>query len=148
MQGEKYRGVGQQARYAQYPPLSFSVVPQGLVAELAARRVGRNGLLVMMDLCRQVYEDGTIGRAPARDVSDRTGLTAYQVARGMAELREKGVIEPMSVRCRDGARRPDRSAHGHVAQYRIGGDVWKDVALICEMLIDSEVQKAEGRFEA
>ena len=129
MQGEKYRGVGQRARYAQYPPLSFSVVPQGLVAELAARRVGRNGLLVMMDLCRQVYEDGTIGRAPARDASGRTGLTAYQMARGMAELRDKGVIEPVSVRCRDGACRPDRSAHGHVARYRVTRDVWKSVRL-------------------
>lgn len=129
MQSEKRRDVNVAARYAQYPPLSFSVVPQGLVTELAARRVGRNGLIVMMDLCRQVYEDGTIGRAPACDVSDRTGLTAYQVARGMAELREKGVIEPVSVRGRDGMRRPDRSTHGHVARYRVTCDVWKAVEL-------------------
>ena len=126
MPGEKRRDVTAMARYAQYPPLRFSVVPEGLIAELNARRVGRNGMLVMLDLCRQVYEDGTIGRAPARDVSERT---AYQVARGMTELRDKGIIEPVAVRGRDGVRRPDRSTHGHVAQYRINDDVWKRVAL-------------------
>lgn len=129
MQGEKSRDVGRLDRYAQYPPLGFSVMPQGLVAELAARRVGRNGLIVMMDLCRQVYDDGSLGIAPARDVSRRTGLTAYQIARGMAELRDKGVIEPVTVRCRDGERRPDRSTHGHVAQYRIAHGVWSGVEL-------------------
>ena len=70
-----------------------------------------------------------MGIAPARDVSLRTGLTAYQVARGMAELRDKGVIEPVSVRCRDGACRPDRSTHGHVARYRVSPDVWGAVCL-------------------
>ena len=132
MQGEKRRGVSAMARYAQYPPLGFSVVPQGLVMELGARRVGRNGLIVMIDLCRQVYEDGAIGRTPARDMSDRTGLSAYQVARGMAELRDKGVIEPVTVRGRDDVRRPDRSTHGHVARYRISDDVWKQVELCAE----------------
>jgi hypothetical protein len=129
MQGEKRRDVSAMARYAQYPPLGFSVVPQKLISELNARRVGRNGLFVMMDLCRQTYEDGALGIAPARDVSQRTGLTAYQVARGMAELRDKGIIEPVTVRGRDGIKRPDRSTHGHVARYRIAHDVWDGVQL-------------------
>lgn len=77
MQGEKSRDVGRLDRYAQYPPLGFSVMPQGLVAE----------------------------------------------------LRDKGVIEPVTVRCRDGERRPDRSTHGHVAQYRIAHGVWSGVEL-------------------
>ena len=132
MQGEKRQEVSAMARYAQYPPLGFSVVPQGLVIELSARRVGRNGLVVMIDLCRQLYEDGTIGRTPARDVSERTGLSSYQVARGMAELRDKGIIEPVTVRGRDGVRRPDRSTHGHVARNRINDDVWKRVELCTE----------------
>ena len=81
----------------------------------------------MVALCRKVYTDGRLGRVSAKEISERTGLTAYQVARGMAELREKGVIVPVVRRNSEGVRRPDRSNFGHVAQYCIARDVWQRV---------------------
>lgn len=48
-----------------------------------------------------------------------TGLSLAQVARGMAELRGGGVIEPVEVEGPDGRLRPDRPSFGHVAQFRL-----------------------------
>lgn len=108
------------------------MVPQGVLAELVVRRVGRNGWAVMVALCRKLYDDGLLGRSSSEEVSAFTGLTAYQVARGMAELRQKGVIAPVIVKDADDVRRIDRSGHGHVAQYCITRDVWASVRLRAE----------------
>ena len=56
------------------------------------------------------------------------GQLVCQVARGMAELRERGVIVPVMRRTADGRRAPDRSNFGHVAQYCIAREVWAKVA--------------------
>ena len=105
------------------------MVQQGLVAELVARQVGRNGLVVMLALCRKVYEDGRLGRASAMGISEFTGLGLRQVERGMADLREKGVIAPVRFKDDDGRWRFDRSCGGHVAQHRIADEVWAKVKL-------------------
>lgn len=94
-------------RFAQYKPHHFTMVPTALLGELTGRRVGRNGWAVMAALCRKVYTDGRIGRLPASDVSAMTGLTPYQVARGMTELRKKGLIVPVILKQSNGRRRPD-----------------------------------------
>ena len=94
-----------------------------------ARHVGRNGWAVMVALCRKLYDDGLLGRSSSAEVSELTGLTSYQVARGMAELRQKGMIVPVVVKDSRGVRRIDRSGHGHVAQYCITRDVWASVKL-------------------
>ena len=65
------------------------------MTELASRQVGRNGLIVMIALCRKVYDDGKLGRASAISISEFTGLDLRQVERGMADLKERGVIEPV-----------------------------------------------------
>lgn len=91
------------------------------------RRVGRNGWAVMVALCRKLYEDGRFGASSAREMSDFTGLSAWQVARGMTELREKGLIVPVVVKDAEGRRRPDRSSSGHVARYCVARDVWEKV---------------------
>lgn len=117
-------GVGGRDRFARYPPLTYSAVQEGLLRELVARRVGRNGWAVMVALCRKVYADGKLGRVSAAEISERSGLTPYQVARGMTELRDRGIIAPVVRRTADGRRKPDRSNFGHVAQYCIARDVW------------------------
>ena len=122
-------GLGRQRRFAQYPPRTFATVPQGVLAELVARRVGRNGWAVMVALCRKLYDDGLLGRSSSAEVSALTGLTSYQVARGMTELRQKGLISPVIVKDSRGVRSIDRSGHGHVAQYCIAKDVWVSVQL-------------------
>ncbi|MBQ9043039.1 MAG: hypothetical protein IJ111_15320 [Eggerthellaceae bacterium] len=104
------------------------MVQQGLVSELAARQVGRNGLIVMIALCRKVYDDGKLGRASAISISEFTGLGLRQVERGMADLKERGVIEPVRFKDDEGRWRYDRSCGGHVAQYCITRDVW---AMVC-----------------
>lgn len=121
-------GVAGADRFARYPPLTYATLQEGLVGELVARRVGRNGWAVMVALCRRVYADGRLGRASAEEVAGCTGLSAYQVARGMAELRDKGVIAPVIRRTAEGRRVPDRSNFGHVAQYCITREVWAKVS--------------------
>lgn len=110
--------------YARYPPTTFATIQEGLVRLLVEKRVGRNGWAVMVALCRKVYADGRLGRTPAADICGATGLTAYQVARGMKELRDKGVIVPVTRRTAQGYRHPDRSNYGHVARYRFTKDAW------------------------
>lgn len=121
--------LGEPGRFARYPPLTFTMIQQGLIAELAAREVGRNGLVVMLALCRKVYDDGRLGRASAVSISEYTGLDLRQVERGMADLRARGVIEPVWFKDDEGRWREDRSCGGHVAQQRIAKDVWSSVKL-------------------
>ena len=84
----------------------------------------------MTALCHRIYENGKLGRASAHEISEITGLTAYQVARGMTELRDKGVIVPVIKKDANGRRWADRSVKGHVAQYCIGQDTWATVELL------------------
>ena len=115
--------------FARYPPSSYATLQDGLVAALVARKVGRNGWAVLVAMCHKVYCDGRLGWISSREISKRTGLSTRQVAHGMAELRDKGVIAPVLRRGADGAWRPDRSRLGHVAQYQITGDIWATVDL-------------------
>ena len=93
------------------------------------RRVGRNGWVVMVALCRKLYEDGCFGMSSSKEMAAFTGLSAYQIARGMTELREKGLIVPLIVKDADGRRRPDRSSSGHVARYCVARSTWETVEL-------------------
>ena len=110
--------------FARYPPSEFATLPMGLARLLAEKRVGRNGWAVMVALCRKVYADGRLGRTPASEIAEASGLTAYQVARGMKELRDKGIIAPVTRKTAQGYRHPDRSNYGHVAQYRFTKKAW------------------------
>ena len=91
---------------------------------LVDKKVGRNGWAVMVVLCRKVYADGRLGRTPAAEIAEASGLTAYQVARGMKELRDKELIAPVTRKTAQGYRHPDRSNYGHVAQYRFTKKAW------------------------
>ena len=83
----------------------------------------------MVAMCRKVYGDGKLGRISAEEIAERTGLTAAQVARGMRELRERNIIVPIIRKNSKGKRSFDRSSFGHVAQYCITTEVWRQVAL-------------------
>jgi len=124
--------LGEPGRFARYPAQTFAMVQQGLVSELANRKMGRNGIIVMLALCRKVYDDGRLGRASAASIAEFTGLDLRQVERGMADLREKGVIAPVRFKDDDDRWRMDRSCGGHVAQNRITKDVWASVKLDTE----------------
>ena len=115
--------------FARYPSLTYSTIPDGLMLALVSKQVGRNGWAVMVALCRKVYADGKLGRASAEEIARRSGLTRYQIARGMTELRDKNIIVPVVRKTADGFRKLDRSNYGHVAQYCITRDVWKLVSL-------------------
>ena len=125
-------GLAASGRFARYPPSAFATIPEGIVYELVARRVGRNGWAVMVALCRKLYEDGCFGVSSAKEMAAFTGLTSYQVARGMTELREKGLIVPLIVKDADGRRRPDRSSSGHVARYCVARSIWAKVGLVVD----------------
>ena len=107
----------------------ITTIPQGLIAELSVRKVGRNGLIVMLALCRKVYDDGRLGRASALSIAEFTGLGLRQVERGMADLKERGIIEPVRFKDDEGRWRFDRSCGGHVAQHRIAKEIWDNVQL-------------------
>lgn len=124
--------------FARYPSQSYSVLPDGLLRAMVEKGVGRNGWAVMMALCHKVYADGTLGRMPAKRISETTGLSEYQIARGMTELRKKEVIVPIMRRTAEGYRHPDRSNLGHVAQYCICRDIWNQVERI---VTPSELKK-------
>ena len=83
----------------------------------------------MVALCRKLYEDGCFGMSSSKEMAAFTGLSAYQIARGMTELREKGFIVPLIVKDADGRRRPDRSSSGHVARYCVARSIWETVEL-------------------
>lgn len=110
--------------YARFPPQTYSTIQQGLMQVLVERKVGRNGLMVMIALCGAIYADGRLGRMSSELMSDITGLTANQNARGMKELRDKKIITPTIRRTKEDYRHPDRSNFGHVAQYCFTKEVW------------------------
>ena len=83
----------------------------------------------MVALCRKLYEDGCFGMSSSKEMAAFTGLSAYQIARGMTELREKGLIVPLIVKDADGRRRPGRSSSGHVARYCVARSIWETVEL-------------------
>lgn len=128
--------LGPTGHLARYRPFAFAIAPEELIRALVLRRVGRNGWAVMAALCRRVFEDGRLGRSSASEVSEFTGLTAYQVARGMTELRDKGIIVPVIRKDASGKRWADRSTHGHVAQYCISRDIWETVEVSSERQTD------------
>ncbi|MEE0246759.1 hypothetical protein [Ellagibacter isourolithinifaciens] len=84
---------------------------------------------MMVALCCKVYADGRLGRASAEEIASRSGLSRYQISRGMTELRGKDIIVPVVRKTADGFRKLDRSNYGHVAQYCITRDVWSDIEL-------------------
>ena len=124
--GERLAASG---RFARYPPSVFATIPKEIVYELVARRVGRNGWAVMVALCRKLYDDGCFGVSSAKEIGEFAGLSLYQVARGMIELRDKKLIVPLIVRDDEGRRRPDRSSSGHVARYCVVRSIWERVKL-------------------
>lgn len=97
---------------------------------LVERKVGRNGLMVMIALCGAVYADGRLGRMSSDLMSEITGLTTNQNARGMKELRDKKIITPVIRRTKEDYRHPDRSNFGHVAQYCFTKEVWARIESI------------------
>lgn len=115
---------GKPAAYARYGKGEFSTMPMGLVEFLSRVQVGRNAWPVMMCLCQQVHADGTLGMRSRESIVRDTGLTAAQVSRGMADLKEHLVIEPVVRRTADGRKRRDRSNFGHVARYRFTKEAW------------------------
>ena len=118
--------------YARYAPGTYSNVPLGLVRALTQKKVGRNGWPVAVMLCSCVFSNRTLGRMPAATICECTGLTPYQVARGMTELRNKDIIVPVVRRTETGYRRIDRSNTGHVARYCFTPEVWEMIELETE----------------
>ena len=129
MQGETGSVESGREAFARFSALTYSTIPEAIVHALARERVGRNGCLVLVALGRKIYADGRFGRVSAEELSSRCGLTRQQIARGMMDLRGKGIVEPVTIVAADGAERLDRPAFGHIAQYRIVPDVWAAVNL-------------------
>ena len=112
--------------FARFEPGGYCTIPYFLVKEMAERRVASNGWPVMMALCRRIYADGRLGKCSRDEIRRCTGLTYAQIARGMAELRDKGIIVPVTRKTAQGYRHPDRSNFGHVAQYCISRKLWSN----------------------
>lgn len=110
--------------FAHYPNFTYATIQDGLTRVLVERGVGRNGWAVMVALCRTVYYDGRLCCVGSAEMSERFGLTSKQIARGMTELRDKGIIEPIMKTTAKGYRHRDRSTFGHIAQYRFTWEVW------------------------
>ena len=122
-------GARKESTFALYAKQSFTILPDALVGVLVERQVGRNAWAVMAALCHAVFSDGRIGVMLSNEVCAHTGLTKYQVTRGMTELRDKGIIAPVIRTNAEGYRHPDRSNYGHVARYCICRDSWVLVEL-------------------
>lgn len=126
MQVDRREVGGGKKEFARFGPGEFCTIPYFLVREMAERRVASNGWPVMMALCRRIYSDGRLGKCSRDDIRGYTGLTYAQIARGMAELRDKGIIVPVTRKTAQGYRHPDRSNFGHVAQYCISRKLWSN----------------------
>ena len=113
--------------FAKFPKLSYATIQDGLLKLLVETQVGRNGWAVIVAMCRTIYFDGRFGRISAKDIAATTGMSSYQIARGMTELREKGIIVPVYRTTSEGYRHLDRSNLGHVAQYCFTKDAWKRI---------------------
>jgi len=122
-------GRGKNA-YVRYPKLTYSTIQQGLMKVLVEKRIGRNGWAVITALSMAVLADGRFGRKSSENMQAITGLTAAQVARGMLELKQASIIEPVERTNREGFRNPDRSTLNHVAQYRFTKSAWKSIEKI------------------
>ena len=103
----------------------YTTVPPGLVKLLVDRRVGRNAWPVMLALGIGIHENRVLDVRSADAIMEHTGLSAKQVACGMGELREKGIIVPVIRRTHAGDRHLDRSSYRHVAQYCFTPDAWE-----------------------
>ena len=127
MQGNRDRVDRPTFAYAHYPKRTFTTIPDGIIGALTEKQVGRNGWAVMAVLCKMVHADGRLGTVSAESIAEQSRLTLPQVARGMRDLRQRGVIAPVVLKNRRGYRHPDKSCHGHVAQYCVCKDVWSQV---------------------
>lgn len=107
---------------------------------LVRKGVGRNGWAVMIVLCRTIYSDGRLGRLSSAQIEDASGLTAYQVARGKKELRDKEIIVPVYRKTAEGYRHVDRSNLGHVAQFCFTKEAWAQIEKV-DLNLDSELIK-------
>ena len=115
--------MNQKAGYVKYRA-PYTTLPFGLMRLLVEKQVGRNSWPVMAALCNGVHVNRMLDVKSSERIVKLTGLTANQVARGMRELREKGVIVPVTRKTKDGYRHPDRSNFGHVAQYCFTPEAW------------------------
>lgn len=113
--------------FAHYPNFTFATIQDGLIHYCVDRELGRNGWVVLLALCHTVYYDGRFRTTGAEEIAERTGLTKAQIARGMTELREKKIIEPVMRTTAKGYRHKDRSTFGHIAQYRFTWDAWHSI---------------------
>ena len=111
--------------FVRYPKFSYATLQDGLTRVLLEKEVGRNGWEVMAILSKAVYYDGRFRPIGAEEMSKQFGLTKAQISRGMAELRDKDIITPVTVTTYRGFRKPDRSNFGHIAQYRFTSEVWR-----------------------
>ena len=109
--------------YMQWKKNHYSQMPFRLVEFFVKVGLGRNGWAVAARLCRCIHSDGSLGKVSRKTMMADTGLSMYQVDRGMKELRQKLVIEPIPKFLSGGYPTPDRSNRGHVAQYRLTEDV-------------------------
>lgn len=112
--------MGGYSPYARYQP-PYATVPMGLVRLLVDKGVGRNGWAVMAALSCGVHENGVLDVQSAASACEMTGLTRNQVARGMAELRDKGVIAPCPRRPRSAWSRTCGAGRGTCSRSRSGG---------------------------
>lgn len=110
--------------FAKFPARSYSTIQEGLMQVMVEKNVGRNGWAVMVALSKSIYSDGRLGKMSSQETSRVTGLTSSQVARGMAELRDKNIIVPVFRTTSKGYRHLDRSNLGHVAQYCFTKETW------------------------
>lgn len=113
--------------FVRFPKLTYATIQDGLLKRMAARKIGRNGWAVMVAFCKTIYTDGCLGKLSSAAIQEVTGLTDKQVARGMADLRDKGIIEPIIRTTRQGYRNPDKSNLNHVAQYRFTKGSWNAI---------------------
>lgn len=114
--------------FVKYPKQSYATIQDGLLGLLVRKQIGRNAWAVMIALCRAVYSDGRLGRLPSKVAEQVTGLSSYQVARGMKELRDKKIIVPVIRKTSKGYKHADRSNFGHVAQYAFTQEAWDSIA--------------------
>ena len=110
--------------YVRYPKQTYATIPDGLIKICAAKKIGRNGWIVLTTLCKAVYSDGRFARIGSAEQMKLTGLNANQVGRGMKELRDAGIIEAVERTTANGYRHKDRSNFGHIAQYRFTKHAW------------------------
>jgi len=115
------------AAYVLYEPPYAALSPH-IVQLLVQRGVGRNGWAVMLALCMGLHENRMFDRKSAQRIAELTGLTEKQVSRGMAELKEQGIIAPIVRKSKGGSFSIDRPCFGHVATYCFTKDAWEQIA--------------------